>query len=52
MRSSLGLAVAAIAAVTAYAIVDRRCRHREVVARTIAYGARSRALGGQGALRS
>jgi hypothetical protein len=45
MKSPWLVAVAAIAAVTAYAIVDRRCRHDELVARTIAFGARLRASG-------
>jgi hypothetical protein len=43
MRSPWLVAVAAIAAVTAYAIVDRRCRREELVARTIAFGAGVRA---------
>jgi hypothetical protein len=40
----LGIPVALIAGLTAYAIVARYLRHKEVIARTIAYGATRRAL--------
>lgn len=38
------LAVALIAGLTAYAIFARHFRHKEIIARTIAYGATRRAL--------
>jgi hypothetical protein len=38
------LPVALIAGLTAYAIFARHFRHKEVIARTIAYGATRRAL--------
>ena len=44
MVSRLVLSVALIAGLTAYAIVARHFRHKEVIARTIAYGATRRAL--------
>jgi hypothetical protein len=44
MVSRLVLSVALIAGLTAYAIVARQFRHKEVIARTIAYGATRRAL--------
>ena len=44
MISRLVLPVALIAGLTAYAIVARHLRHKEVIARTIAYGATRRAL--------
>ena len=44
MVSRLVLPVALIAGLTAYAIVARHLRHKEVIARTIAYGATRRAL--------
>jgi len=44
MVSRLVLSVALIAGLTAYAITARHFRHKEVIARTIAYGATRRAL--------
>ena len=44
MFSRLLVPIALIAGLTAYAIVARHLRHKEVVARTIAYGATRRAL--------
>ena len=44
MVSRLVLSVALIAGLTAYAIIARHLRHKEVIARTIAYGATRRAL--------
>jgi hypothetical protein len=42
--SRLVLAVTLIAGLTAYAIFVRHLRHKELIARTIAYGATRRAL--------
>jgi len=44
MISRLLVPVTLIAGLTAYAIVARHLRHKEVIARTIAYGATRRAL--------
>jgi hypothetical protein len=44
MVSRLVLSVALIAGLTAYAITARHFHHKEVIARTIAYGATRRAL--------
>jgi hypothetical protein len=44
MVSRLVLSVALIAGLTAYAISVRHFHHKEVIARTIAYGATRRAL--------
>lgn len=44
MVSRLILPLALIAGVTSFAIMDRHFRHKEVLARTIAYGATRRAL--------
>lgn len=44
MISRLVFPVALIAGLTAYAIFARHLRHKEVIARTIAYGATRRAL--------
>jgi hypothetical protein len=43
MISRLVLPVALIAGVAAYAMFNRHLRHKEVIARTIAYGATRRA---------
>jgi hypothetical protein len=42
--SRLVLAVTLIAGLTAYAIFVRHFRHKELIARTVAYGATRRAL--------
>ena len=44
MVSRLVLSVALIAGLTAYAITARHFRHKELIARTMAYGATRRAL--------
>ncbi|MGC5172183.1 hypothetical protein ACLQ2Q_16185 [Microbacterium sp. DT81.1] len=44
MVSRLVLSVALLAGLTVYAIVARHLRHKEVIARIIAYGATRRAL--------
>ncbi|MGC5224483.1 hypothetical protein ACPW96_18110 [Micromonospora sp. DT81.3] len=40
----LVLSVALIAGITAYAIIARHYRHKELIARAVAYGATRRAL--------
>ena len=44
MVSRLALPLAVVAGLTAHAIIARHYRHKEVIARTIAYGATRRAL--------
>ncbi|MET4637220.1 hypothetical protein ABIE24_000431 [Mycetocola sp. 2940] len=44
MISRMTLPVALIAALTVYAIFARHFHHKEIIARTIAYGATRRAL--------
>jgi hypothetical protein len=44
MVSRLVLSVALIAGLTTYAITARHYRHKELIARTMAYGATRRAL--------
>ena len=44
MVSRLVLSVALIAGLTTYAITARHFRHKELIARTMAYGATRRAL--------